>query len=249
MKIAIIGYGKMGKMIEAVAKERGHTVTVRIDPQPESGADARSIEEAFSLLADSDVAIEFSHPSAVLENLKALIERKVSVVVGTTGWYDKLEELKPLIANAGIGFLMASNFSLGVNLFYKIVKEAARLIDPFDDYDVAGWEAHHNQKADSPSGTAKTLTETILSTMKRKEKAVWETLSDRPPAPEELHFTSTRVGAVPGTHSIYFDSTVDSIELTHRARSREGFAKGAVIATEWLSLKKGFFTMDDVLSH
>lgn len=247
MNIALVGYGKMGRMIEAAAIARGHTITCRIDPNA-SQADAPGIEEAGAGLDKADVVIEFSNPTVVLANIRALIARGKTVVVGTTGWHDHLGELAPLVEEAGIGFLWSSNFSLGVNLFYKIAQEAARLFDPHPEYDVGGWEAHHNRKADSPSGTAKTLVERVLASMTRKTTPVYETLTDRPPEAHELHFPSLRLGSVPGTHSIFFDAGADTIELTHTARSREGFASGAVLAAEWLSTKRGVFTMDDVLA-
>jgi 4-hydroxy-tetrahydrodipicolinate reductase len=182
--------------------------------------------------------------------MRALIERRIPVVVGTTGWQDHLEEIRCAVEAAGTSLLWASNFSLGVNLFYRIAVYAARLMDPFSEYDVGGWEAHHNKKADSPSGTARTLVEGVLAQMSRKTTPVWETL-DRPPKAEELHYPSLRVGAMPGVHTLIFDSPADTIEITHTARNREGFAAGALRATEWLVRRRGcgVFTMDDVLAE
>ncbi len=247
MRIALVGYGKMGRMIEAVALERGHSIVSRIDPfAPE--ADAKDVASAVAL-KDAQVAIEFSRPDTALANIQALAARGVGVVVGTTGWHEKLSVASAAAEKAGVGLLWSSNFSLGVNLFYRIAAYAAGLVDPFAEYDVGGLEAHHNKKADSPSGTAKTLVERVLAEMTRKTTAVYETL-DRPPAPDELHFPSLRVGAVPGTHSLFFDSAADTIEITHTARNREGLARGAVRAAEWFTERPrtGTFTMDDVLA-
>jgi 4-hydroxy-tetrahydrodipicolinate reductase len=246
MKIALVGYGKMGRMIESVALERGHTVVARIDPLAKD-ADAASIAASSGMKA-ADVAIEFTKPDTALTNILALAALKIPVVVGTTGWHASLPQAKAAVEQSGSALLWATNFSLGVNLFYRIAECAARVMEPFAEYDVGGWEAHHNRKADSPSGTAKTLVERVLSQMTRKTEAVWDMLERRPPEPHELHYASLRVGAVPGTHSLFFDSAADSIELTHTARSREGFARGAVRAAEWLPGKRGVYTVDDLLS-
>ncbi|MDR2742812.1 MAG: 4-hydroxy-tetrahydrodipicolinate reductase [Treponema sp.] len=261
MNIGIIGYGKMGKLIEKEALERGHRVVAIVDPfaHPEIAGPSvapvcRAIDEAASL-GEADAAIEFTRPDTAPENMLALIERRIPAVVGTTGWLDKLEEIRRVADDAGTSLLWASNFSLGVNLFYRIAAFAARLSDPFPEYDVGGWEAHHNKKTDSPSGTAKTLVEGVLAQMSRKTTPVWETL-DRPPRAEELHYPSLRVGSVPGVHTLFLDSPADTIEITHRARNREGFAAGAIRAAEWLTRRtgsgekrQGVFTMDDVLAE
>jgi 4-hydroxy-tetrahydrodipicolinate reductase len=195
------------------------------------------------------MAIEFTRPDTAPANLLFLARQKIPVVTGTTGWYGRLPEITSAVEKAGAALLWASNFSLGVNLFYRIAAYAARLADPFPEYDVGGYESHHNRKADSPSGTAKNLVEQVLSQMKRKTKAVYDKL-DRPPAGDEIHYASLRLGAVPGVHSLFFDSPADTIEITHTARSREGFAAGALVAAEWLGVQKrsGVFTMDQVLA-
>ncbi|MDR3130441.1 MAG: 4-hydroxy-tetrahydrodipicolinate reductase [Treponema sp.] len=259
MNIAIIGYGKMGKLIERHILERGHRVAAIVDPgaPAESGSPSgaqicRNAGEAPGL-EKADAAIEFTRPDTAAGNIFAMIERRIPLVVGTTGWLDRLEEIRRAVEAAGASLLWSSNFSLGVNLFYRIAAYAARLVDPFPEYDAGGWEAHHNKKADSPSGTAKTLVEGVLAQMSRKSAPVWETL-DRPPKAEELHYPSLRTGSIPGTHTMIFDSPADSIELIHRARNREGFASGAVQAAEWLTqsgsgeARQGVFTMDDVLA-
>jgi 4-hydroxy-tetrahydrodipicolinate reductase len=266
MRIALIGYGKMGKILEAAALAGGHTVVAVVDPQaagPLSPAGARiykSINEAEDL-AGANAALEFTRPDTAAENLKALAKRRIPAVTGTTGWYDRLDEVKAAVEAAGSSLLWASNFSLGVNLFYRIAWYAARLADPFPEYDVAGYEAHHNKKADSPSGTAKTLVAGVLERMTRKRKPVWDVLN-RPPAPEELHYPSLRLGATPGVHALVFDSPADTIEITHTARGREGFAAGALLAAQWLTgdgkfaaagagkpPRRGVFTMDDALTE
>jgi len=181
-----------------------------------------------------------------VRNIEALAKRGLNVVVGTTGWYDQLPRVRDIVAKNKIGFFYTPNFSLGVQLFWKIVAQAAALMDGFEDYDVFGHEWHHAHKTDSPSGTAKRTAEIILQHLHRKKTLVTQTLM-RAPRPEELHFTSTRGGDIPGTHRVTFDSPYDTIDITHTARSRAGFAAGAVRAAEWLKGKKGFFTMDDYL--
>ena len=262
MKVILTGYGKMGCLLEIKLRERGHNVLAAVDPLL-AGSDANASSIAFypslkdalngiqgKSLKDADVVIEFTLPAIAPVNLLFLINEKIPVVTGTTGWYSKLPEISKAVDSTGSSLLWSSNFSLGVNLFYRIACYAARLADPFKEYDVAGFETHHNNKADSPSGTAKTLVDLVLGQMTRKKKAVYQTL-ERKPEEDELHFASLRVGSVPGTHSLVFDSNADTIEITHRARNRDGFAAGAVLAAEWLTAEKrtGIFTMDDVLSN
>jgi 4-hydroxy-tetrahydrodipicolinate reductase len=271
MNIAIIGYGKMGRILESLALERGHRITGAADPfykEPRTVSGALVFKGAAELAAAlgrengveggvADVALEFTRPDTAAANIKALAEKRIPVVAGTTGWFDRLEEVKAAVNAAGSSLLWASNFSLGVNLFYRIAAFAAKLADPFPEYDVGGFEVHHNKKADSPSGTAKTLVETVLGAMTRKTEPVYRML-DRPPRPGELHYASLRVGSMPGVHSLCFDSPVDTIEITHTARNREGLASGALTAAQWLlncpgpgkpagKARQGIFTMDDVL--
>ena len=257
MKVVFVGYGKMGQLLEERLLDKGHVVTAVVDPAAlakkalPSGAEVfASLKDALAVLKDADAAIEFTLPGIAPENILFLAKEKIPVVCGTTGWYDKLPEIREAVESAGSSLLYSSNFSLGINLFYRIASHAAKLADPFKEYDVAGFETHHNNKADSPSGTAKTLVEKVLSQMSRKKKAVFEML-DRRPAEDELHYASMRVGSVPGTHSLVFDSAADTIEITHTARSREGFASGAILAAEWLCDRKltGIFTIDDVLEE
>ena len=251
MKIAIVGYGKMGKMVERIALDHGHTVTAIVESLPQEANPPsraplyRAIAEAGNLHG-AEAAIEFTQPGTALANIKALAEKKIPAVIGTTGWLEQIDEARRAVEQAGASLIWASNFSLGVNIFYRVAWYAAQLADSFPEYDVGGFESHHNKKLDSPSGTAKTLVEGVLARMKQKDTAVWETLN-RCPQPGELHFPSLRVGSVPGTHSIFFDSPADTIEITHTARNREGFASGAIRAAQWLPGRKGFFTIDDML--
>jgi 4-hydroxy-tetrahydrodipicolinate reductase len=239
MNIAIVGYGKMGHMVEAAAKSLGHTVAATIDTRAED-ATARVAEGDGAALADvvkrsgADGVIEFSHPSSVAGNIRALLPLRLPLVVGTTGWKAEDAGIRTLAAASGGTAVRSANFSLGVNLFYRIVSEAARIVSAFGEYDCAVWEAHHNQKADSPSGTAMEIARRILAEDGRKTALVTDAFT-RKPEPHELHVSSTRIGSVPGTHTVFFDSGADTIELTHRARSREGFARGAVHALARLS--------------
>jgi len=244
MKIALIGYGKMGKEVERIAKLRGHTVCATIDV---SSPDASHKEIDSSCLKDADVIIDFTMPSVVLQNIKKVTAAGKNMVVGTTGWYDSITEAKQLVGAAGTGFIYSSNFSVGVNIFNRIVEAAAKLINKVPDYDVFGYELHHNQKIDSPSGTAKSITDILIKNISRKKQVQFEKL-DRKINPDELHFASIRSGWIPGTHVVGFDSEADTIELKHTARSRAGFALGAVMAAEWVKGKKGFFTMNDFMS-
>lgn len=258
MKIALVGYGKMGHMIESCAKSLGHEVVATIDVMAEDASvivksgDVKAVADAVKN-SGADGVIEFSHPSAVMGNLKALIPLRIPVVVGTTGWGDKEEEIEDLCKSTGGTVMRSSNFSIGVNMFYKIVEEAAKIMAEYSEYDVAIWEAHHNQKADSPSGTALEVARRVMSGNKTKTEMVFDAFHDRP-KPEQLHVSSTRVGFVPGTHTVFFDSPADEIEVTHRARNREGFARGSVVALEKLveklssrSLKAGnLYGMSDL---
>jgi len=254
MKIAIIGYGKMGKMVEEIARSGGHIITAIVDPFaadaptgiPLCKTVAKATAEA--ALDSAEAAIEFTQPSTSVENIIALAERKIPTVVGTTGWHERMGEVRQAVEKAGASLIWSSNFSIGVNLFYRIAWYAAELANNFPEYDVGGFEAHHNKKLDSPSGTAKILAEGVLSRVERKKKIIWETL-DRKPEADEIHFPSLRMGSIHGEHSLFFDSPADTIEITHTARSREGFATGAIRAAQWLTAQKrhGVFTIDEML--
>ena len=267
MKIGLIGYGKMGKMIETAALGRGHQITQIIDPfvseiQRASGTVlSKSFPSAAEKACGIDLFLEFTKPDTAPDNIKTAAALGKPVVCGTTGWHNRLPEVSAAVEKAGTTLLWSSNFSLGVNLFYRIAAYAAQLAEPFAEYDLGGMEIHHRKKLDSPSGTAKTLMERVLAVMKRKSKVIWDDPSKHGSSADDssaedsglggdcIHFTSLRYGSVPGAHSLFFDSSADTIEITHTARSREGFASGAVIAAEWLAKKArpGVFTMEDVL--
>ncbi|MDR2181059.1 MAG: 4-hydroxy-tetrahydrodipicolinate reductase [Treponema sp.] len=242
MNFGLIGYGKMGKMVEAAALGRGHRIVTISDPAAKQN-EKYDPEKA-------DVLIEFTRPDTAPENIMAAAAAGKKIISGSTGWYERLDEVTRAVHSAGASLLYASNFSLGVNLFYRVAACAARLFDPFPEYDVGAFEAHHRKKADSPSGTAKTLAALLLSSMTRKKKVCYNGVPEAG-GDEAIHFASLRTGAIPGVHSLLFDSGADTVELRHTARSREGFALGAVIAAEWLAAKKesGVYTMDDVLEE
>lgn len=245
MKIALVGYGQMGHIIEKVALERGHEVITTIDPHhPE--ASHKNIADA--PIEDVDICIIFAIPESLIENVTQVALRGKNIVIGTTGWLHRKNEVTKLIHDNNIGGIYAPNFSLGVNLFLRMIRHAARIMDKYSEYDVAGIEYHHNKKKDSPSGTAKAMTNILLENLNRKESIVYD-IVDRQIAPEEMHFASVRCGNMPGTHSIIFDSAADTITLTHQARNREGFAWGAVAAAEWIVGKRGLFDMDAFMDN
>ena len=241
MNLALIGYGKMGKEVEAIAKEKGINVAMVFDIENAAGAGLSK-----ESLKHVDVCIDFSSPTAVLDNIEAVAECGKNIVVGTTGWYDRLDQVRKLVKEKKIGFLYAANFSLGVNIFSQIVMDAAHLIDQYAEYYVAISEMHHKTKVDSPSGTALSIGQVIIKAMRRKSELAIETVHGQI-KPNQLHITSTRVGSVTGRHAVTFDSESDAIELVHTAKSRRGLALGAVVAAEWLKGKKGFYTMRDVI--
>ncbi len=233
MDIILLGYGKMGKIIERVALDRGHQISARID-----------IDNAEDFETSSgDVAIEFSHPDAAFGNLKKCIERRLPVVCGTTGWLSKKSEIESLCKKHGSTFFYASNYSLGVNIFFKVNEYIARMMDNLSEYEIALDEIHHAEKKDAPSGTAITLAEGIINNVKRKRQWV----NQKTGKAEDLFIESFRIDQVPGTHIVKYESAIDDIEIKHIAHSREGFAKGAVMVAEWIKDRKGIYTMDDFL--
>jgi len=245
MKICLVGYGKMGKMIEEIAIERKHEIVSIIDPKEEKANFKEISKEA---VEDADVCIDFTHPSVAIKNIEALSILGKKIVVGTTGWYDEIPKVKEIVEKNQNGLIYASNFSIGMNILFKVTEFSAKLFDKFSDYDAGGIEYHHNKKADSPSGTAKTLAEILRDNIKRKTKINYDKI-DRQIESNELHFASLRIGSVPGTHKIVFDSKADTIEIGHTARSREGFALGAVIASEWINNKNGFYSIEDLMNE
>ena len=236
MKIALIGYGKMGKAIEEIALERGHEIVLKID-------EANLADFTKENIAKADVAIEFTGPHTAYDNVIKLLEFGVPVVSGSTGWLDKMETVVQTCNNNNGAFIYASNFSVGVNLFFELNKKLAALMHPHKEYNVALTEIHHTQKRDAPSGTAITLAEGVLESYTEKTKWV----NDVAPKQDELLIVSERIDPAPGTHIINYTSDIDDITITHTAHNRKGFALGAVIAGEFLKGKKGIFTMKEVL--
>ena len=234
MKIALIGYGKMGKAIEKVLKQRGHRGVARFNRK---GIDDKE-------LANADVAIEFSRPEAVVPNLASCFELKVPVVCGTTGWLAQFNEVSELCRRNDGAFLYASNFSLGVNLFFEINKRLAQIMNPHPKYEVSVHEIHHIEKLDAPSGTAISLAEQAVEELAHKDG--W-TMNEQHAA-NQIHISADRIANTPGTHVVNYYSDIDSIEIKHTAHSRSGFALGAVMAAEFINGKKGIFTMKDVLN-
>ena len=240
MKIALIGYGKMGKMMEKAFLAKGHEIVVKIDPKEKvKDITAESV-------ASADMCMEFTHPEQVLKNIHKLASLKKNVIVGTTGWHSKLPEVETLVQKEGIGLFYASNFAIGIHLFFQMLEKATSLMNGFADFDVAGLEAHHNEKVDSPSGAGREMGELVLKNIKRKKKMVAD-VKDRAILKEEFQLSSLRCGHMPGTHTLLFDSPAETISLSHTSRSRESFASGAVLAAEWMQGKKGCYTMKDLL--
>ena len=241
LKIALIGYGQMGKLIEQLAPQNDCEIVAIIDPIIGNEITAETV-------ADADVCIEFSTPDSAFTNIKKLIELGKNVVTGTTGWYDELDKIKLMVEKKGTGFIYGSNFSVGMNLFFSIIESTAKLMNQAEDYDLFGLEMHHKKKKDSPSGTAKVLSEIILKNIDRKTKIQYEKL-DRKIEKDEFHFSSIRSGDIPGMHSISFDSEADTIELKHTSRNRNGLALGAIKAAKWINNKTGFYNFTDYLNE
>lgn len=235
MNIALFGYGKMGKEIESIALQRNHTITLKI-----TNENINYITE--SDLQKADVAIEFSTPQTVITNIKKCFNANLPIVVGTTGWYENFEEIKKLCADKKGSLFHATNFSLGVNLFFKVNMYLAELMNKCNDYDVSMEEIHHTHKLDKPSGTAITLANQVIEKIERKKN--WSITT---PSAETLYIKDVREGEVPGTHIIKYQSQIDDIEIMHKAHNRKGFALGAVIAAEFLKDKKGVFSMNDII--
>ena len=222
MKLALFGYGKMGRMVEQAAAREGIEIAAILDP----------IAGSRGKLSDADVCIDFTEPGAAIENIKAAAAARMSMVVGTTGWYDRLEEARRLVEESGIGLVYGSNFSVGVNLMFKITRYAAELFSRFPSHDPFIEEAHHKFKKDAPSGTAIFL------------KRIVEAEYDR-----EVPTSSTRAGYIPGSHTLGFDSEADTLTITHIARSRAGFAEGALLAARWIAGRKGFYEFSEIIDE
>ncbi len=222
MKLALLGYGKMGRMVEQAAATEGIEVVAVVDPFAGSRGQ----------IADADVCVDFTEPDAVIENIRLVASAGASMVVGTTGWYGRMDEVRRLVEESGIGLVYGSNFSIGVNLMFKVARYAARLFSRFPDYDPFIHEAHHQFKKDAPSGTAVFLKRIIEEKYNRE---VWT--------------SSTRAGHIPGTHTVGFDSEADTLTITHTARSRAGFARGAIVAARWIEGRKGFYEFSGIIDE
>ena len=231
MKIALLGYGKMGQVIEKIALQRGHEIVLR-----------KSIEDSFDGLENADVAIDFSAPDAAVENISTALKLGIPVISGTTGWLSEYENMVQLCKEKNTAFISSSNFSLGVNIFFELNEYLAKFMSKFDAYKVGIEEIHHTQKLDSPSGTAISLANGII------KNSSYENWTLENPMSNEILIDAKRIENVPGTHTVSYNSDVDLIEIKHLAHNREGFALGAVIASEWILGKKGVFTMKDVLN-
>lgn len=236
MKIALLGYGKMGHVIEEIALKRGHEIVLKINDQNLGDLTEASIKKA-------EVAIEFSNPESAVSNIRFCLKEHIPVVCGTTGWLRELKNIEDECQKMNGSFLYASNFSVGVNIFFEINKKLAALMKPHSSYHVKMEEIHHTQKKDAPSGTAITLAEQIISTGK---KSTW--INSETDNEKQLSIISKRIDEVPGTHSVKYFSDVDDIEIIHTAHNRKGFAEGAVLAAEFIVDKKGIFSMKDVLN-
>ena len=231
MKIALLGYGKMGQVIERIALERGHEIVLKKDEF-----------NTYDGLSTADVAIDFSVPTAAVSNISSCFNNNVPVVSGTTGWLEHYHEMVSLCNEKQGGFISSSNFSLGVNIFFELNEYLAKIMSQFDSYKVSMEEIHHTQKLDAPSGTAISLAKGVIDNSSYAKWTMDEAKKD------EIFIDAKRIGDVPGTHTVNYESTVDSIEIKHTAHNREGFALGAVIAAEWLAGKKGIYSMKDVLN-
>jgi 4-hydroxy-tetrahydrodipicolinate reductase len=233
MKIALLGYGKMGKIIERIALDRGHEIVGRI-----SSSNQHELKNL-----QADVAIEFSNPEAAYTNVKFCIEHNIPVVCGTTGWLNRKPELEKLTRNCNAAFFYASNFSVGVNIFFRLNEYLARMMNAHNEYNVQLDEVHHTEKKDAPSGTAISLAEGIMKHLERKKKWVNQPTNNE----SEIAISSFRIDQVPGTHLVKYVSEIDDLEIRHIAHSREGFARGAVMVAEWIPGKKGVLSMEDFL--
>ncbi|MFV8378388.1 4-hydroxy-tetrahydrodipicolinate reductase [Flavobacterium sp. LB3R33] len=230
MKIALLGYGKMGQVIERIALERGHEIVLKKDEN-----------NTFDGLSTADVAIDFSVPTAAVPNISSCFHANVPVISGTTGWLEHYDEMVALCTAKNGGFISSSNFSLGVNIFFELNEYLAKIMSKFDSYKVEMEEIHHTQKLDAPSGTAISLAKGVI------ENSSYTNWTLEKPEAYQIHIEAKRIGTVPGTHTVTYNSVVDAIEIKHTAHNREGFALGAVIAAEWIIGKQGVFTMKDVL--
>ena len=240
MKIALLGYGKMGKVIEKIALERGHEIVLR-----------KTSTNTFEGLTLADVAIDFSIPESALCNISECLNTNIPIVSGTTGWLSNYEKITALCLEKNGAFIYSSNFSLGVNIFFELNEYLAKIMSKFNQYKVSMEEIHHTQKLDKPSGTAITLANTIIENTDYSNWVLEKTKIDdlnHNQVEKQIFIDAKRIENIPGTHSVMYSSEVDTIEITHIAHNREGFALGSILAAEWLIDKKGVFTMKDVLN-
>jgi 4-hydroxy-tetrahydrodipicolinate reductase len=247
MKLALLGYGKMGKIIEKIATDRKHEIVLRIDYDNLHELTAENLQKA-------DVAIEFSTPATVLGNIDSCLKAGVPIVVGTTGWYNELQQVKQQCERGNNSLIYASNFSVGVNIFFHVNRVLAKLMNNYPYYEVQVEEIHHSLKMDSPSGTAITIAEGIIENLDSKKEWVNVLTADGAETADDnikndqLLIESFRIDSVPGTHTVIYDSEVDTIEFKHTAHNRNGFALGAVLAAEWIRDKKGFYSVQDMFN-
>jgi len=244
MKIALLGYGKMGKIIEKIALDRKHEIVLKIDYDNQQDLTTENLQKA-------DVAIEFSTPGTVLANIDRCFDAGVPIVVGTTGWHQQITEIEQRYTSSDKAFIYGTNFSVGVNIFFHINKVLAKLMNNHPYYDVQVEEIHHIQKLDSPSGTAITIAEGIIDNLDQKKQWINILTDANNPVEdnakaEDVLIESHRIDSVPGTHTVIYDSEVDTIEIKHTAHNRNGFALGAVLAAEWIKDKKGFYSVEDM---
>lgn len=244
MNIMITGYGRMGKEIETILIQRGHTISSKID----RGGNGDYNQVTPELLKNVDAVIEFALSEGMEENIALYAEAKVPAVIGTTGWDNKRNQVRDIISKNSSSLLYGSNFSIGAHIFFGLVSKAAKMINNTPGYDIMMLEYHHNMKKDSPSGTALTTAEKILKNNNKKD-TIWTDKLNRAIKENELHVASVRGGYIPGIHTVTLDSYADSIEITHNARNRSGFALGAVMAAEWLKDKKGFYSVEDFIEE
>ncbi len=245
MKLALFGYGRMGRAVEGIARARGHEVVAILDEH--SNPSGRGITE--ESLQGARVAVDFSTAAAVLPNVRAATARGVDLVVGTTGWEEDRDQVERVVRDAGTGLLHAPNFSVGMLFFMRLVEVAARMADGLDDYDVHLHEAHHRHKTDHPSGTARGLAEILVRELGRKRAWSSALVDGKAHAADILQVSVTRAGEVPGVHEVGLEGPDDRIQLRHEARSRDGFARGAVLAAEWVSGRPGIHTMTDLMNE
>lgn len=241
LRIAIVGYGRMGRAVEVEAEARGHKIVAKIDRE--------NFDEIDQLTPDAvDAVVEFTHPDVVMGIYRKLIAKGLPTVTGTTGWYSEREKIQALTDKAGSAFLYASNFSIGVNIMFQLNAQLARLMNRYPEYDAYVEEGHHKHKKDGPSGTAIGLAEQMLDGLDRKNTWVTDELHHRPPHPNELSIGYVRAGGIIGRHKVTYTSEIDDISISHVAHNRRGFALGAVVAAEWIQEKQGFFNFREVFA-